>query len=394
MTRLTAVAAAAGVAMFEFTRRITANIDEITKQAKDLGLGVEALQEYRFAAGLAGVSSGDLDRALERLSRTLGDARTGNERAIDQFKELGLTADEIANLDTEQVLSRVADGLSEIDDTAERASKSYDLLGRAGLRVGNFLADGSEAVEDARAIARERGFIFTAEEAKQAEDFQDSLATLRSQFVGIANLIAARLAPSMQSISDAFQNLIVDNREMIETGIDNFINGAAASFNFLQHTIEVLEPVLRLIPPIFRGIVTALKLAYQAIKPFLGILNWLADILVFILDLATRLIDVLLGGAFRDIGKIVGGIGKAIGAVGSFFGLGGGDSDDANNMSEVDIARPNAVNNRQNDIDINIEVPPGTTEEQQDAIRGTMDSASKDLMRQLEQTESAFGDIE
>ena len=63
-----AVAAlAAGLALREFAQQI----DELAKQSGMLGLTVNQLQQLQFAASQTGVSTEELNKGLERFSRSI-----------------------------------------------------------------------------------------------------------------------------------------------------------------------------------------------------------------------------------------------------------------------------------------------------------------------------------
>src|SRR5690554_2857693 len=71
----------------------TANAGDVAaKTGVAVGLTAEQVQEYNHAASLAGVSSGELESGLGRLSRAARDAASGSGATADAFKELGVSA--------------------------------------------------------------------------------------------------------------------------------------------------------------------------------------------------------------------------------------------------------------------------------------------------------------
>jgi hypothetical protein len=64
--------------------------DAIGKTADKIGVGVEALQELRFAAKASGVEQQTFDMALQRFTRRAAEAAQGTGEAKDALAQLGI----------------------------------------------------------------------------------------------------------------------------------------------------------------------------------------------------------------------------------------------------------------------------------------------------------------
>ena len=83
--------------------------DAIGKTADRIGVGVEALQELRFAAKAAGVEQGTLDMALQRLTRRAAEAAQGTGEAKDALAQMGIALrDQSGNLRSSEDLRSAA----------------------------------------------------------------------------------------------------------------------------------------------------------------------------------------------------------------------------------------------------------------------------------------------
>ncbi len=58
--------------------------------AQQLGVTTDALQEYRYAATQAGLSQEEMDKALAKLTRTIGEAANGSKKQVEAFNSLGI----------------------------------------------------------------------------------------------------------------------------------------------------------------------------------------------------------------------------------------------------------------------------------------------------------------
>jgi hypothetical protein len=79
--------------------RSLSTADAISETASKIGVGVEALQELRFAASLAGVEQQTLDMALQRFVRRVAEAANGTGEAEDALAQMGIALrDQSGNL--------------------------------------------------------------------------------------------------------------------------------------------------------------------------------------------------------------------------------------------------------------------------------------------------------
>ena len=88
--------------------------DAIGKTADKIGVGVEALQELRFAAKASGVEQQTLDMALQRFTRRAAEAAQGTSEAKDELARCATRAATCAGARTCSLMSR----------THSRASKT------------------------------------------------------------------------------------------------------------------------------------------------------------------------------------------------------------------------------------------------------------------------------
>jgi hypothetical protein len=132
--------------------------DAIGETASKIGVGVEALQELRFAAKASGVEQQTLDMALQRFTRRAAEAAQGTGEAKDALAQMGIALrDQSGNLRrSEDLLGDVADAFARIEDPAERARLAFKLFDSEGVALVNLLSDGSSAPEQVQLVVRQR----------------------------------------------------------------------------------------------------------------------------------------------------------------------------------------------------------------------------------------------
>ena len=207
--RIVVAAAAAGLVALgrsyvQNTREALEYADSIGKTADQLGVGVEALQEYRVAASLTGVQQAQFDAGLERFVVRISEAAQGSGEAKDALEDLGIPLrDRDGQLRSiESLLADVADRFAEQEDSTVRAGLAYDLFGRSGVGLVNTLRNGSAGLEELRAQARATGQILREDTVRSAEALNDRF-TLASDSISVAFRGAlVELAPFLISTAE------------------------------------------------------------------------------------------------------------------------------------------------------------------------------------------------
>jgi hypothetical protein len=177
--------------------------DAIGKTADKIGVGVEALQELRFAAKASGVEQQTLDMALQRFTRRAAEAAQGTGEAKDALAQMGIALrDQSGNLrSSEDLLADVADAFARIEDPAERVRLAFKLFDSEGVALVNLLRGGSDALDEMRERARDLGIVLDEHLVRDAERARTELDTL-AQVIS-ANLTRAALeaAPVLADLS-------------------------------------------------------------------------------------------------------------------------------------------------------------------------------------------------
>jgi len=175
---LAGVAAAGGLATL-IDRSISA-ADAVGKTADKIGVGVEALQELRYAAQLAGVEQRTMDMALQRFTRRVAEAAKGTGEAKQALAQMGIALkDQHGNIRrSEDLLNDVAEAFRRATDPAERLRLAFKLFDSEGVAMVNMLVGGAEALEATRRHARDLGIVLEEDLVRNAERARDQLDTL------------------------------------------------------------------------------------------------------------------------------------------------------------------------------------------------------------------------
>ncbi len=228
-TPLTAAATAALAPILSVAGAISgakaalSDFDRIGKQAKAGGLDAETFQEYAYAAELGGVATDQFSQALNTFAKNTGTAAIGKGELVEKLRQLN--PELLKNLqlaqNQEQRFRLVADAISKESDAARRAAIASAAFGDAGVKMVEMLKNGSAALDDTAAKARDLGLVVDRDLIARSEELNDQFSTATSiidkQFkqalvdlapvlIGAANL-AGDVASAVRGIVDAMRDL-------------------------------------------------------------------------------------------------------------------------------------------------------------------------------------------
>ena len=205
---LTAVGAAITGTMVAMTVKWASIGDEIAKLAQKTGFSTEALSELRHAAELSNTSLSSLETAIKRMQVVIIEAKNKTSAAAKSLHDLGLSYDELKDLTPEKQFEAITNALADIVDPTLKAALAVDTFGRSGTDLLPMLVDGSAGLNAMKKEAHDLGVVFSAEAAKKAEAFKDSITKLKAAITGISGEIAKTLAPILTKLLTFITNVI------------------------------------------------------------------------------------------------------------------------------------------------------------------------------------------
>ncbi|WP_430453807.1 hypothetical protein [Rhodopirellula europaea] len=200
------VAARAFDALRDSIAESMAEIDNTAKQAAKLGLLTDELVGLRLAASeFSGVSEGQFDTALQRMTRRIAEASQGTGEAQAAIKELGLDAKTLANAGPAESFRQIASSIQDVEGESQRLRIAFKLFDSEGAALVTTLAAGREGIEGVERAADELGVTFSNMDAAQVEAANDALGRARAAVDGMATQLTIVLAPAIQLVAEDMQ---------------------------------------------------------------------------------------------------------------------------------------------------------------------------------------------
>lgn len=247
---ITGAALLTGGAIAKITADTAAYGDQIAKTARQIGLGVEELQELEFAAKRSGTG-------LEAL-------RTGIRNLARQADDFGLS--------TSELIERAADAIQGASSDTERLAIAQRMLGRSGADLIPMLAGGAAGIRALRQEARDLGVVLDADATAAAETFADRMQDVRAILAGARNTIGNALIPVVNDLTSSFVRWYSSNRLVIAQRLERV---AQQIGDALRRVGEIVRDVDRLVrdrlggwEAVLKGTATAAGALYAALLVF------------------------------------------------------------------------------------------------------------------------------
>jgi hypothetical protein len=179
--------------------------DHLNDLSKKTGIAVEELGGIGFAAQQAGLDLDSVATGIGKFNKTIAEAAAGNKEAAEFFDVLGIKVKDAAGKtrDGGVLLKEVADKFASFKDGPEKAALALRGFGKAGADMIPLLNDGGAALQ-ANIDYFKRYSGVTADVAKQADEFNDTLVKIELLSKSFGTTLAAELLPMMQTLADEF----------------------------------------------------------------------------------------------------------------------------------------------------------------------------------------------
>ena len=259
--------------------------DRVDKMSQKIEISAESFQKWDYVMKRAGTSVDGLKMGMKTLSQQA-------TKNADEFKELGITQNDLKNLNQEQLFEKTVKSLSNMEQGTKRTALASKLLGRTGADLAPLLNEGSKEIENQMKIAEDYGMVMSDKAVKASATFEDSLTTLSMTATGLKNRLMGDFLPSLTKVTDGLAILFTGNTKGIDDvnkGIDEILTGV------MDKLPKVLEVGGKIIETIGSSILkNAPKLLNASIKIMGQFGNYLIDSLPGMADIGFEIINQLI----------------------------------------------------------------------------------------------------
>ena len=183
--------------------------DRLQKVSLQLGISVEQLEIYQFAASQSGVGTEALNKSLQKFSVNVGDAGAGASEQVKAFESLGISIYDTngALKDSPALFAEVATKISELDSPATKAAAAVDLFGKSGVELLPLLNGGAQGINNFETALSDAGGIIGGEAADSIAVFNDKIDILTTGMRGKLAPVLIAVLPALTLLAENFDNI-------------------------------------------------------------------------------------------------------------------------------------------------------------------------------------------
>lgn len=181
--------------------------DTLDELSKKTGFTTARIQELQYAGSQLGAKQEDVNEALLRFTRTVGEAAQGSDQAREALARVGISVDDLKRKSLEQLFDQAQRTLARTTSETQRLAAANDAFGRVAKNVANFLSAQEAEMESLRIKAYELGAVLSSESIAKAKETKDKFEALsRVISVQLSEAVAA-IAPLLTNMAGGLSNL-------------------------------------------------------------------------------------------------------------------------------------------------------------------------------------------
>jgi hypothetical protein len=212
------------------------------------GMSTDSIQKWQNAAIIAGTSTEAVTNASDKFTKSLKLLDTATSKQSLALKDLGLSTEEITNMNADERMNALTTALQGVGDKTERARIGNDLFAGSWKELAPVVGLGVDALKDAKDNAK----VFDKEDLNAANEFRVGMDEAKKT---ISNF-AMELAVDMMPMLNKFINMVIDNMPKIKETI--------------KKTFDVIKIVVDIVVKVFdEYLIPIFKIAFEYIET-----NW------------------------------------------------------------------------------------------------------------------------
>lgn len=209
--RVAALSSVVGISAGGLARMVAGTTSAVREQvnlAQSVGVSVQTLQEWSFAARQVGVDGTRMGDIFQDTADKMGDfVATGGGEAADLFERLNLDISRLQSMKPYQQLLAIGDAL---DDVATQGEKIFfmESIANDASRLLPLLEDNGRLLQKFGQQARDLNVSMSQQDIDTLSRAGQSLAYMREMGTGLAQTLAVAVAPSIDAAADSAQDII------------------------------------------------------------------------------------------------------------------------------------------------------------------------------------------
>lgn len=179
--------------------------DKVDKASQTLGMSRKGYQEWGYVLSQNGSSIDTMSVSMKTMQNAIAQ---GTKATDDAFAKLGLNADELKNMSTEDAFGAVVTALQGMPAGAEKTALAMDLLGKNAMELMPLLNGTAESTEGLKQEANDLGLVLSDDAVDSGVAFTDAMDTLKRTMSAAGTSLITGLMPSITKLIDKITPLL------------------------------------------------------------------------------------------------------------------------------------------------------------------------------------------
>ena len=263
--------------------------DATGKLAQKLGLSVESLSKYQYAAKFSAISIGELNAGLSALVRRLNNfQRDGGGAAKKAFEVLGISADYAREhfTSTDIAFKEILKRLEKMPDGFKKTAIAQDIFSKSASSILRLTASDLKKFGDE---AQRIGLSISQSTYQMAADYHDTMDRISARIEGMQRSISfgvikpmdAASRAGLKMVDDIFGKTTEDKMKNYESMAVTAIGNVVYSIGFIKDAFTGVELVIKGLEIAFYSMATVIGVAMEPsillINTMIEGYNYIAD---------------------------------------------------------------------------------------------------------------------
>lgn len=198
-----------GKKLYDWAKETATWADELKTLSDQTGITTDELQKLDYASKFIDVDVDTMTGSMEKMIRSMNQARDGSGQAAEAFRKLGVRiTDSHGQLrDQQEVFYDTIDALGKIKNETERDAKAMEIFGKSARDLNPLIKQGSQTLKDLGEEAEKLGHVMSSDEIAKAGQLNDAFDKLNDTFETAKKNLAMALIPVLTDLINAIASL-------------------------------------------------------------------------------------------------------------------------------------------------------------------------------------------
>ncbi|ABF42162.1 hypothetical protein Acid345_3161 [Candidatus Koribacter versatilis Ellin345] len=215
----------------DFVAETADSVAALGRLSQQSGTAASEFMALKGAAEQSDIPTETLAISLKKLSTNMAEAGAGNAKALQLFKDLGVSATDASGKlrPVTDVLLDISERFKDYADGAGKSALAVQAFGRGGDAMISFLDKGKQAISEAAAEATKFGDVLGGDALDAVIRFHDETVKLQMEAEGFKVQFVAALTQELGPLADAFK-YATGNTDSFSASFGKFLGHEGGAF--------------------------------------------------------------------------------------------------------------------------------------------------------------------